>query len=86
MSDRKPRSSREIETKVAGEGGDGELYGVTTMSSSGGDTMVHRKSPCPTCPWRKDAEVGRFPADAYRHSARTAEDGAFNTFACHESG
>lgn len=86
MSDRKPRASREIETMVAGQGADGALYGVTTLASTGGDKMLHRKSPCQTCPWRKDAEPGAFPPDAFRHSARTAEDGAFNTFSCHESG
>lgn len=83
---KRKRATREVETRIAGEGSDGGLYGVTTMSTSGGDKMLHRASPCPTCPWRKDAEIGRFPPDAYRHSARTAEDGAFNTFACHESG
>lgn len=77
------RRTRTERTRVAGKGADGEIYGVTTVTGSGG---THRRSPCPTCPWRLDAEVGRFPAQAYRESASTAYDGALNTFACHESG
>jgi hypothetical protein len=30
--------------------------------------------------------AGSFPAEAFRHSANTAEDMSQNTFACHESG
>jgi hypothetical protein len=50
-----------------------------------GNKAVRRK-PCPTCPWRKDAEIGFFPPEAYRVSANTAYDGALSTFACHEQG
>lgn len=70
-------------TRVAGVGNDGYLYGVTSVTKSGN---TYRRKPCATCPWRVDAPVGRFPAQAFRESASTAYDAAFNTFACHESG
>lgn len=50
-----------------------------------GGKSCHRKEPCPTCPWRKDA-VGEFPAEAFRISAHTAYDMAMEAFSCHESG
>lgn len=68
-----------------------ENHAVITVK--GGDGK-YRRSPCPTCPWRKDA-VGEFPAEAFRLSAATATDGsmilevgdeAFHTFGCHHSG
>lgn len=73
-------------TRVAGPGGDGELYGVASLNSSGGGREGYRRQVCATCPWRLDAEVGRFPAQAFRLSAPTAYDAAMATFACHESG
>lgn len=81
--------SRRVEiegTRYAGQGADGNEYGVTSLRTSGGGNRMKRRKPCATCPWRKDAEIGRFPAEAYRQSASTAYDAAFNTFACHESG
>jgi hypothetical protein len=45
----------------------------------------YRQQPCSKCPWRVDA-CGEFPAEAFRHSARTAHDMAIETFGCHESG
>lgn len=68
-----------------------ENHAVLTVT--GGDGK-YRRSPCPTCPWRKDA-VGEFPAEAFRLSANTAIDGSrvrqvegdfTNTFGCHHSG
>lgn len=47
---------------------------------------AYRREPCAECPWRKDAPIGAFPAEAYRHSARTCYDMAATTFACHMSG
>ena len=44
------------------------------------------KSPCPTCPWRKDARINEFPAEAFRHSATTACDGSMKMFSCHSAG
>jgi hypothetical protein len=55
---------------------------------------AYRRRPCggevstperPGCPWRVDA-VGRFPAEAFAHSATTAYDLSDRVFACHESG
>lgn len=69
--------------KYAGVGADGDEFAVNTLAGGPG---VNRRKPCPTCPWRKDAPIGAFPAEAYRHSASTAYDGALNTFGCHESG
>lgn len=61
-------------------------YGVTTVTTSGGDKFVHRKSPCEQCPWREDVPTGVFPAEAFRESAHTAYDMSLSTFACHMAG
>jgi len=60
----------------------GEDHQVVTMTDGCGS---YRRTPCLNCPWRVDA-VGEFPAEAFRHSARTAYDMAQETFACHDSG
>lgn len=60
----------------------GDEHQVVTVKNSEGGYM---KKPCLTCPWRIDA-IGEFPAEAFKHSASTAEDMASNTFACHQSG
>jgi hypothetical protein len=70
-------------TRIAGVGTDGNTYGVVTLHTN---ATAYRRKPCATCPFRRDAVVGRFPAQAYRESAQTAYDGAMPTFACHESG
>lgn len=61
-------------------------YGVTSLTVSGGGVHIHRLKPCEQCPWRMDVSTGIFPTEAYRTSAPTAYDAAFNTFACHMSG
>lgn len=75
-----------IETRPADES-----YQVVTVSGGEGH---YRRRPCggpestaerPGCPWRVDA-VGHFPAEAFAHSANTAEDMSGKTFGCHESG
>jgi hypothetical protein len=76
------RNRRPVQ-RYCGVGGDGQHYGVLTLSTPGGR---YQRQPCKTCPWRRDAEIGRFPAQAYRESAHVAYDAAFNTFACHEAG
>lgn len=58
-------------------------HDVVTTTGSGGS---YRKTPCPGCPWRRDAEIGAFPAEAFRHSARTAYDLSEHRFGCHASG
>lgn len=50
----------------------------------GGDA-AYRRRPCDGCPWRK-SQTGGFPAEAFRHSANTAEDMSRHTFGCHEAG
>lgn len=50
-----------------------------------GGAKSYRRQPCDTCPWRVDA-IGEFPAEAFRISAHTAYDAAFEMFACHSSG
>lgn len=57
----------------------GEDHAVLTMTGGGGG---YRRKPCEQCPWRVD-QTGAFPAEAFRHSARTACDMASETFACH---
>lgn len=61
----------------------GAEHQVVTVE--GGRSGLYRRQPCGSCPWRRDA-VGEFPAEAFRHSARTAHDMALETFACHASG
>lgn len=63
--------------------GDGQ-HRVVSLASKG--PFIHRRQPCEHCPWRSDLPPGTFPAQAYRHSANTAADAAFSTFACHMSG
>lgn len=75
-----------LNTREAGVGADGDLYGVTSIQGGRQDESAYRKRVCATCPWRLDAEMGRFPAQAFRESARTSYDGATSLFACHESG
>ena len=55
---------------------------VLTIEGGGGG---YCKKPCADCPWRKDA-VGAFPAEAFRHSASTAQDMSQNVFSCHTAG
>jgi hypothetical protein len=50
-----------------------------------GGEALYRREPCAECPWRRE-NVGTFPAEAFRLSARTCYDGALTTFACHMSG
>lgn len=78
--------TRIIETRMAGDE-------HQVLSVAGGQGH-YRRQPCgaaesteerPGCPWRVDA-VGHFPAEAFAHSARTAEDLSGHTFGCHESG
>ena len=53
---------------------------------SKGESYRYRREPCAECPWRKDAPVGAFPAEAFRISADTAYDQSQRSFACHMSG
>lgn len=64
----------------------GEVFGVTSLRSTGGSTHAHRKTPCEECPWRMDVPTGVFPAEAFRTSAPTAYDAAQSMFACHMAG
>jgi hypothetical protein len=66
-------------TRVSPAGPDHQVVQVT------GPMIGYRKTPCATCPWRVD-QVGEFPAEAFRISADTAYDAAFETFACHRGG
>src|SRR5690348_13111818 len=56
---------------------------VVSVTSARGH---YRREVCAECPWRKDAKIGAFPAEAYRHSAPCAHDMGLTTFACHMSG
>jgi hypothetical protein len=60
----------------------GPYHQVLQVIGKGG----YQRRPCAECPWRLDAPVGAFPAEAYRISAHTAYDGAMETFGCHMSG
>lgn len=70
----------------------GSDHAVLTVEGGG---RYYRREPCSDCPWRRDA-VGKFPAEAFRHSINTGTDGAkilqvgfddaTHTFGCHQSG
>lgn len=78
---KKPDRSQVIGIAPAGPG-----HQVVTIKSEREGNRTYRRKPCSDCPWRKDAKIGEFPVEAYRHSARTAYDMAQETFACHQSG
>lgn len=85
MAQRRKRKTgaRVTAQRYAGANDRGVEHAVTTVEGGRGD--LYRRTPCPTCPWRKDA-VGEFPAEAFRRSAQTAYDVSMHTFACHSSG
>ena len=60
----------------------GNEHQVVTVSGGSG---AYRRKPCADCPWRKDA-TGKFPPEAFRHSANTAYDMSDHIFGCHRSG
>ena len=60
-----------------------ETYGVTSVSTKGGNARSARSRPCEQCPWREDVPTGVFPPAAFITSAPTAYDGAISTFGCH---
>lgn len=81
------RTSKTLKVTPAGPGADGSLYGVVSVETAPhGKRKAIRAKPCQTCPWRKDAPIGAFPAEAYRISASTCYDAAMSVFSCHESG
>lgn len=61
----------------------GAEHQVVTVEGGRGS---YRREPCSDCPWRKDAAIGEFNAEAYRHSANTAYDMSTHQFSCHQSG
>lgn len=77
------RKSEILEVRHAGLNAYGDEHQVVSVKSPG--SAIHRKKPCPNCPWRVDA-VGEFSAEAFRHSAETAYDMSNKIFACHEAG
>lgn len=64
----------------------GPEHAVVTVGGAKEGSYRYRREPCPECPWRKDAPIGAFPAEAFRISADTAYDQAQRAFACHMSG
>lgn len=55
------------------------------------DELLHRKTPCEECPYRKDTAPGQFPAERYEALRNTAggpgneADLHAPMFACHKS-
>lgn len=76
----KRKRARELEVRPAGDD-----HQVVTVASDREQRRRPCAKPCSDCPWRTDA-VGKFPAEAFVHSARTAYDMAETTFGCHQSG
>lgn len=79
MTKEMPTDSNVRITRVRPAGDD---HQVVTLE---GGQSTYRRTPCPDCPWRVDA-TGKFPAEAFRHSAGTSYDMAQHVFACHQSG
>lgn len=82
MAGRQKRRNQNVEV-LRVRPADDEHQVVTLLGASGAH---HRREPCPHCPWRRDQPVGRFPAEAFRHSAETAYDASDHRFGCHMSG
>ncbi|MEU6932824.1 DUF6283 family protein [Streptomyces sp. NPDC046374] len=81
--------SRRVSEVVAVREAD-ENHRVLEIHTTGGRPSF-RVKPCedegpdkPACPWRRDARIGEYPAQAYRQSARTAYDMAEHVFGCHQ--
>lgn len=70
-------------TRITNVRSAGAEHQVVTVTGSARST--YQRQPCAKCPWRIDA-TGEFPAEAFRHSANTAEDMSDHTFACHTTG
>lgn len=77
------RKAKITAVSLVGRNARGQDHAVNEITGGRGD--LYRRTPCATCPWRKDA-VGEFPAAAFKVSAPTAYDMATRTFACHSSG
>lgn len=82
--DRKPR--RKPPEIIGGSIADDNHAVLSLATDTDDGPMRHRKTPCLECPWRKDAEPGAFPAEAYRLSAGTTYDMGQTMFSCHMSG
>lgn len=76
----------EMKTKFLATVPADDVWGVSTLQSDRTNGKWHCTKPCADCPWRKDAPIGRFPAEAFRLSAKTAYDASDRTFACHMAG
>lgn len=63
----------------------GPDHQVVTVTGVGPASGAHQPRPCPACPWRVET-AGAFPAEAFCHSAETAHDMSWHTFACHMAG
>ncbi|HWU05446.1 MAG TPA: DUF6283 family protein [Streptomyces sp.] len=62
------------------------VWGVTSVDYQG--PPVAQRSPCAgteRCPWRRDAVLGAFPAEAFRLSAPTSYPDSDRRFGCHSS-
>ncbi len=69
--------------KVIGVTPAGDEHQVVTFTAK--ERSAFRDTVCPTCPWKK-ANAGRFPPEAFKHSARTAYDMSQHIFSCHSAG
>lgn len=64
----------------------GGVWGVVRVDNAAG----YRRTPCDTCPWRKDAPLGVFPDSVFESSRHTSVhqdwDGVIpNRFGCHST-
>lgn len=82
------KSPRTRQVSVRAAGPDHQVVTLITSREGReghGRRRCYRVEPCGGCPWRVD-QVGTFPSESFRLSARTAYDLSEVTFACHESG
>ena len=82
---RQTQRTRQVSVRAAGPGHQVVTLVTPREREGRGRRRWHRVEPCGGCPWRVD-QVGSFPAESFRLSARTAYDLSEVAFACHESG
>jgi hypothetical protein len=85
MASHTSKSGEIVAVRPAGPGH--QVVTVRTRRAPGhghSPNRPYRRRPCAGCPWRVD-QVGAFPPESFRLSARVAYDMAESVFACHDT-
>lgn len=86
IGDTKAKRKSSRRGRIVGVRRAGPDHAVVSVRKDRSDGYSFRREPCAECPWRKDAPIGAFPAEAFRISADTAYDQSMRAFSCHMSG